>query len=89
MYFVGIAMVLCSAAFFGTLGPVERIAMAAGVTPAGVSVVRAVFGAVVVSCYALRRNPRALTPRSGISGNTLPSDFSVSFSSIISRTSPL
>jgi drug/metabolite transporter (DMT)-like permease len=62
MYFVGIAMVLCSAAFFGTLGPVERIAMAAGVTPAGVSVVRAVFGAVVVSCYAIRRNPRALTP---------------------------
>jgi hypothetical protein len=43
MYFVGIAMVLCSAAFFGTLGPVERISMAAGVTPASVSVVTAVF----------------------------------------------
>ncbi len=62
MYFVGIAMILCSAAFFGTLGPVERIAMNAGVTPAGVSVVRAVSGALVVSCYALWRNPRALTP---------------------------
>lgn len=63
MYFAGIAMVLCSAAFFGTLGPVERIAMAAGVTPAGVSVVRAVFGAAVVSGYALWRNPRALAPQ--------------------------
>lgn len=49
-----------AALFFGTLGPVERIAFSYGVTPAGVSVVRAVAGAGVVFVYALLRQPRAL-----------------------------
>lgn len=51
-----------AALFFGSLGPVERIAFAYGVTPAGVSVVRAVAGAAVVAVYALFRQPGALIP---------------------------
>ena len=51
-----------AAFFFGTLGPVERAVFAYGVTPAGVSVVRAVVAAAVVAVFALFRQPSALIP---------------------------
>jgi drug/metabolite transporter (DMT)-like permease len=61
-YIAGIFMVLCAAALFGSLGPAERVAFEAGVTPAGVSFVRAVFGAVAIGCYAFLKHPEALRP---------------------------
>lgn len=51
-----------AAFFFGSLGPVERVAFAHGITPAGVSVVRAVAAAAVVGVYSLLRQPGALIP---------------------------
>ncbi|MFP4482137.1 MAG: DMT family transporter [Thermovirgaceae bacterium] len=61
-YLAGILMILCAAALFGSLGPAERVAFEAGVTPAGVSFVRAVFGAVAVGCYAFFKHPETLRP---------------------------
>lgn len=58
----GFCCMILAALFFGSLGPVERIAFEYGVTPAGVSVVRAAAGAAVVVIYALVRDPRALIP---------------------------
>ena len=46
---VGLGCMILAAFFFGSLGPAERIAFEHGVTPAGVSVVRAVAGAFVVT----------------------------------------
>lgn len=62
MVLAGFGCMVLAAAFFGTLGPVERVAFAYGVTPAGVSVVRAVAGAAVVLVYALLRQPSSLVP---------------------------
>jgi len=59
---IGFGCMALAAFFFGTLGPVLRIAFAYGVTPAGVSVVRAVSAAVVVGSYAFFRQPGALIP---------------------------
>ncbi len=59
---VGLGCMILAAFFFGSLGPAERIAFEHGVTPAGVSVVRAVAGAFVVTLYALFRDPGVLVP---------------------------
>ncbi|HCR38902.1 MAG TPA: hypothetical protein DIV80_05505 [Synergistaceae bacterium] len=50
---VGFGCVILSALFFGSLGPAERVAFQYGVTPAGVSLARAVVGALVIGSYAL------------------------------------
>lgn len=62
MMLLGFGCVILSAFFFGSLGPAERVAFQYGVTPAGVSLVRAVVGALVAGSYALFRAPRALVP---------------------------
>lgn len=62
MALAGFGCMILAAFFFGSLGPAERVAFTYGVTPAGVSVVRAVAGAAVVAFYALIRQPRALIP---------------------------
>ncbi len=59
---VGFGCVILSALFFGSLGPAERVAFQYGVTPAGVSLARAVVGALVIGSYALFRDPAALVP---------------------------
>ncbi len=62
MVLVGFACMVLSAFFFGSLGPVVRVAYEYGVTPAGVSLVRAVAGALVVGTYALMKDPGSLVP---------------------------
>ena len=62
MIFLGFGCVILSAFFFGSLGPAERVAFQYGVSPAGVSLVRAVVGALAAGSYALFRDPRALVP---------------------------
>lgn len=56
MMLVGFGCVILSALFFGSLGPAERVAFQYGVTPAGVSLARAVVGALVIGSYALFRD---------------------------------
>ena len=62
MVLVGFGCMVLSAFFFGSLGPAERVAFEYGVTPAGVSLVRAVVGALVVGIYALIKDPSSLIP---------------------------
>ena len=59
----GILMMLAATVFFGTLGPMERVALENGVTPAGVSFVRAAVTAFVAVIYASVKNPQALLIR--------------------------
>ena len=53
---------MLAALFFGSLGPAERVAFQYGVSPAGVSLVRAAAGALVMGSFALFKDPRALVP---------------------------
>ncbi len=62
MTLLGFACVVLAALFLGSLGPAERVAFQYGVSPAGISLVRAVAGALAAGSYALIRDPRALVP---------------------------
>ena len=62
MRLTGIGCMLLAVALFGTLGPAERVAFKYGVTPEGVTVVRAVFGFLVVAVFAIFKDPSALVP---------------------------
>jgi len=56
----GILMMLTATVFFGTLGPAERVALENGVTPAGVSFVRAGVTALAGVLYSAFKAPHAL-----------------------------
>ena len=62
MRLLGFACVILAALFFGSLGPAERVAFQYGVSPAGVSLVRVVTGALVAGSCAIFKDPRALVP---------------------------
>lgn len=62
MRLLGFACVILAALFFGSLGPAERVAYQYGVSPAGVSLVRVVTGALVAGSCAIFKDPRALVP---------------------------
>jgi drug/metabolite transporter (DMT)-like permease len=58
----GLLLVLAATSLWGTLGPVERIALREGVTPLGVSLARGILASGLVGLTALRRRPDALRP---------------------------